>query len=142
MSIHIASNYERAMELLSNRIGSLIFPPFASERLEMLPLSHEQVLKLNLSRFEKGKRFRPSSSWDVVFDGIGWISLTGSGEVSLKIRSATSGILVREPLLPYEASRTQQKFVGKTISAIPENVKKIIERSAKDGNEKNDFVMQ
>jgi ribosome biogenesis GTPase A len=128
LSVHIANSQERALELLETRIGDVIFPPFSSERLQEFPLKHEKVIKINLSRPDRLKKSKLSSTWDVVFDGIGWISLCGFGEVDLRIRSAVPGILVREPLLPFEVLRTQRKFVGKSVSVIPESVKRIINR--------------
>lgn len=58
-------------------------------------------------------RRRPQAAADVVIAGLGWVSVTGAGPVTLRVW-APRGVLVmaREPLLPYESWETTAKFTG------------------------------
>eukprot|EP00903_Cladosiphon_okamuranus_P021077 g19362.t1 len=98
----------RVDDMLSQHVGKgqMIFPPFEPERLEELgalaPTDFDIV----------GAGWREAAA-DVVIAGLGWISVTGAGPVTLRVW-APRGVLVmaREPLLPYESWETTAKFTG------------------------------
>lgn len=48
---------------------------------------------------------------DIVFDGLGWISLTGCDAVRVQAYSIGMARL-RDPLMPYDAMRTSKRFTG------------------------------
>lgn len=56
---------------------------------------------------------KKQSAADVVIAGLGWVSVTGAGPVTLRVW-APRGVLAmaREPLLPYESWETTAKFTG------------------------------
>jgi hypothetical protein len=48
---------------------------------------------------------------DIVFPGVGWVSLTGVG--AMKVRTVAAGgtsATIREPLMPFEARNTTKRF--------------------------------
>ena len=50
---------------------------------------------------------------DIVFPGLGWVTLTGAGAVSVTVHSPPRmRVSTRDPLLPYEALTTARKFTG------------------------------
>lgn len=64
--------------------------------------------------FDSNKKTKKTqSAADVVIAGLGWVSVTGAGPVTLRVW-APRGVLVmaREPLLPYESWETTAKFTG------------------------------
>lgn len=53
------------------------------------------------------------SSDDIVFPGLGWISLTGCGPIQVRaIAAAGTKPYCREPVMPFEAQRTMKKWTG------------------------------
>ena len=62
-----------------------------------------------------GESWRKSNT-DIVIAGLGWISITGTGDCKLKVR-APAGIYVgeRDALLPFEAPTSTAKFTGGRI---------------------------
>lgn len=97
-------NVER---LLSSHVGKLLYPPSKAPSPDVLPLLSNPTKKkfnLKISGWER-------SSHDIVFDGIGWISITGMGSVYLEA-SSCSDIHQRTAMMPFDFKTTTRKFYG------------------------------
>ncbi|CAM9752959.1 unnamed protein product [Ectocarpus sp. 13 AM-2016] len=94
--------------MLSEHVGKgqMIFPPFDQERVDELG----PLVPTDFDIMGAGWR---ESAADVVIAGLGWVSVTGAGPVTVRVW-APRGVLVmaREPLLPYESWETTAKFTG------------------------------
>ena len=119
---------DKVDEFLTKHVGSLVFPPISNERLQQLgtlsrSLTFTCLLTYLLAKgpFQshvidvKGEGWRKSSI-DIVIAGLGWVSITGSGECRVKVTvpSGTS-VSTREALLPYEVAGSTASFTGGRI---------------------------
>jgi len=100
------SRTEKCMDVLAKFAGTRITPPATSERFsELLPwVPH---------RFELEGRGWLEACCDIVFHGLGWVSITCCGSLVVEAY-APEGVKVtmREPLMPYEAKWTGVKYTG------------------------------
>jgi hypothetical protein len=50
---------------------------------------------------------------DVVFPGLGWVSVTGSGRMHVRAQApGQTRAYAREPLMPFESRHNMKKFTG------------------------------
>ena len=53
---------------------------------------------------------------DVVFPGLGWVSVTGSGQLTVRaILPGQTRAYAREPLMPYESRHNMKKWTGSAV---------------------------
>lgn len=53
---------------------------------------------------------------DVVFPGLGWVSITGSGQMTVRaILPGQTRAYAREPLMPYESRHNMKKWTGSAV---------------------------
>eukprot|EP01042_Synura_sphagnicola_P001100 gene1100-1238_t len=96
----------RADEFIKKHTGKLVFPPDTFERVEELG-PYETI------EFEIQGEGWLKSRQDIVISGLGWLSVTGSGQCKVRVTvpSGTS-VAVRPSLMPYEAQHNTAKFTG------------------------------
>ena len=104
VSVHITktTNVER---ILTERVGKVVYPP--SVNSDALPLLANPC---RASFTIEGHGWKKSSR-DVVFDGIGWVSFTGSMDIRVNAYGS-SAIHDRPALMPFDARSTSRKFFG------------------------------
>lgn len=87
--------------------GISLVPPVASKRFPMLQpwVTH---------RFElKGTGWNEACA-DIVFHGLGWVSVTGCGECVVEAQAPEGvSVTMRDPLMPFEAKWTGVKYDGR-----------------------------
>ena len=50
---------------------------------------------------------------DVVLAGLGWVAVTGHGEVKIRVLAPEGvGVMQREPLMPFEARTSTESYRG------------------------------
>ena len=105
--------------LLRMHAGSILFPPFDFERFTQLGLGRGPAVLFDL----QGRGWMEAGE-DVVFPGVGWVAVTGSGR--LRVRASIAGSeglrsaeeeervlpFAREPLMPFDAKWSTKKFHG------------------------------
>ena len=99
--------------------GSMLSPPFDYERFTQLGLGRAPALLFDL----QGRGWMEAGE-DVVFPGVGWVAVTGSGRLRVRAFIAGSAGLsseeeeervlpfAREPLMPFDARSSTRKFHG------------------------------
>jgi 30S ribosome assembly GTPase len=107
---------ERADEFLQKHVGDLVFPPFSAERVaEIGPLVPRELEV-------QGNGWK-TSAVDIVISGLGWVSVTGALNCTVRVMAPESvGVRLREPLMPYETWDTTARWTG--LRAIKSNSKK------------------
>ena len=98
--------------LASARAGDRVLrPPFSAERAALLGIAEGAPIAI-YEFVIQGKGWRESAA-DIVFPGLGWISVTGSGELSVRTQPPRDiPVYVREPVMPFEARESSRKFTG------------------------------
>eukprot|EP00808_Paulinella_micropora_P010278 g16649.t1 len=112
VDIHITAT-EKVMSFLDQHAGSLLTPPFSSERYKELGLSsspHQDFEYWGKGWFE--------SCGDIVIPGLGWVALTGCDRVTVRVYTAghmtgTRSIFREDSLLPFEARSSTKAWHGK-----------------------------
>lgn len=105
LKIH-RTRIEKAARICQEWAGDKLTPPMDASRFgELLPWEPH--------RFEVTGTGWDEACVDVVFPGLGWISITGCGDCVLEAHAPVGvDITTREPLLPYEARWTGVKYRG------------------------------
>ncbi|XXQ31021.1 NOA1/YqeH-like C-terminal domain-containing protein [Plasmodiophora brassicae] len=93
------TNVER---LLKDRLQDILKIP--SDPMQTVSFMSPQTFEVSGEGWKK-------SCADIVFDGLGWISLTGCDAVRVQAYSIGMARL-RDPLMPYDAMRTSKRFTG------------------------------
>lgn len=99
-------NKEGADDFTRRHIGKLLAPPFSEERYDTLGKWVSKSCLVNGAGWKE-------AAIDVVFSGLGWVSITGVG--SLKIRICVPkgvGVFTREALMPYEVRQGAAYYTG------------------------------
>lgn len=99
--IHKTST-EKADELYRNQVGTLLTPPFSAETIANWPGLH--VADSITHEIENDEGNWQKACTDIVFSGLGWVSLTMKG--TARVRTFfPEGCLVglRPPLMPFES---------------------------------------
>jgi len=97
---------EKASSFVEKHIGALVTPPASIERLSDLGVFKESTFVV------EGEGWRKAGT-DVVIAGLGWVSVTGSGDCRIRVRAPEgTKVDIRPALLPYEASRSTASFSG------------------------------
>jgi ribosome biogenesis GTPase A len=108
------------VEFIEKHIGTLLSPPFTIESYRGLGEFEDHIFKIGGDGWLK-------SSTDIIITGLGWISFTGSGDCTVKVKVPKGTLLgLRSALLPFESQRTTGKVTGG----------KIVQRSKKSGSSK------
>jgi len=103
VTLHITDT-TKVSDLINKRATTLLIPPLDKDRTKELTMG--VLVKIPLH----GRGWRQSCV-DVVFPGLGWVSLTGCGDVTLMVAPPIgTDVFIREPLLPYEAPTTGRKW--------------------------------
>jgi hypothetical protein len=56
---------------------------------------------------------RRRACMDVVLAGLGWVAVTGHGEVKIRVLAPDGvGVMQREPLMPFEARTSTESYTG------------------------------
>jgi len=103
---------DKAEATLAKHVGGLLAPPASAERLAELGPFHSQTFHV------RGRGWDEVAT-DLVLPGLGWISVTGSGECSVAV-SVPPGVEVssREPMLSgaEHYRKTGVKFTGTRLT--------------------------
>ena len=87
----------------------LLTPPFTRERL--VELGELETRELTVA----GEGWMHAGA-DVVLAGVGWFSVTGTGQCRLRVHVPRGTYVgLREPLMPFEARQTTSKATGGRI---------------------------
>lgn len=105
VTLHPTSS-EKADDIRSRHIGSLITPPYTMEEVDALGESATYEFEVEGSSWKEGIA-------DIVIPGLGWICITGPGFAKVKV-TAPKGldVHIRDPLLPFEAWSHTASFTG------------------------------
>ena len=100
MKLH-PTDRTRSDEIITKHIGSMLFPPHSTERIEEIGPLEDHYFEIS------------GDSWTKGTAGLGWVCITGPGLAKVKV-SAPKGVSVtiRKPLLPYEAWQSTASFSG------------------------------
>lgn len=94
------------------RVGDLLKPPFDVERYRTLRSNS------TTTTFAVEGRGFDEAAIDVVLSGIGWFSVTGSGDCAVEVDGpANMLVTTRQPLLPFEAKYNTAKYTGGKLVA-------------------------
>ncbi|GAB0497926.1 hypothetical protein MMPV_009263 [Pyropia vietnamensis] len=89
--------------------GGLLTPPFQPDRAAALGSWSEQVVEVSGAGWK-------TASVDVVLSGLGWVALTGVGEMTLRVATPGGvGVFVRDALMPYETEGGVGVYTGGTV---------------------------
>lgn len=116
VKLHLTGT-DRADEFLDKHLGSeLIFPPFSKDRLG--ELGEWTPREFNIT----GGGWKTSAT-DIVISGLGWISVTGALDCTVRVMVPEHvGVRLRDPLMPYETWDTTARWTG--LRAIKTSKKK------------------
>jgi len=109
VDVHLTRT-ERVVTFLERHGGTGITPPFTHERfldLGLLDSTHTEFVV-------EGKGWLESGA-DIVFPGLGWISITGSGICKVRCYVANpqqTRVYLRESLMPYESRWSAKRWNG------------------------------
>jgi len=105
VTIHVGK-IDKAEDFRRKHVGRLLKPPFSEERLDEIGPLQKTELWAEGTTFER-------SCVDVIFAGLGWVSLTGMGRVDINAWAPEGvGVMTRLPLMPFEALSTTESFTG------------------------------
>eukprot|EP00929_Paragymnodinium_shiwhaense_P000725 TRINITY_DN100960_c0_g1_i1.p1 TRINITY_DN100960_c0_g1~~TRINITY_DN100960_c0_g1_i1.p1 ORF type:complete len:794 (-),score=173.12 TRINITY_DN100960_c0_g1_i1:157-2538(-) len=97
---------EKAEESFSKLVGNPLTPPFSKSRYQALQ-------PWETHRFELQGCGWDEACADIVFHGLGWVSITGCGPCVIEAHAPKGvAVTVREPLMPHEAKWTGVKYYG------------------------------
>jgi len=99
---------EKALGVARRLAGGKLLPPVSKDRFEDLQPWEPHVFELEGTGWHE-------ACCDIVFHGLGWVSITGCGPCTVKAH-APKGVdvtLRREPLMPFEAKWTGVKYKGR-----------------------------
>eukprot|EP00181_Compsopogon_caeruleus_P002023 CAMPEP_0184687484 /NCGR_PEP_ID=MMETSP0312-20130426/26552_1 /TAXON_ID=31354 /ORGANISM="Compsopogon coeruleus, Strain SAG 36.94" /LENGTH=588 /DNA_ID=CAMNT_0027143681 /DNA_START=26 /DNA_END=1792 /DNA_ORIENTATION=+ len=100
------SKTEGADEFLQKHAGSLLTPPFDSARLKNFGAWGSKTFRVSGVGWKK-------AAVDIVLSGLGWISVTGVGDISVRVTSPNVvGVFQRPPLMPFEIEKGASRFTG------------------------------
>ncbi|KAI0561655.1 50S ribosome-binding GTPase [Gracilaria domingensis] len=99
---------EDALEFTKKHAGALLKPPSSLEAFERLG---EWTSKSFTATGEGWKR----SCADIVLSGLGWVALTGAGDITVRICVPRGvGVFTRESLMPFETQKGVSSYTGAT----------------------------
>jgi len=96
-----------AADFVEKHVGQLLTPPSS-------PAGYAALGELDTQdiAFDGGHSWKKAFV-DIVFSGLGWVSLTGCQPVTLRVtRPKTVGLFAREPLMPFEVMEGVSTFTG------------------------------
>lgn len=95
-----------APEFLTKHVGGLLTPPFDNKRLEEMGRWTAKTFTTNGEGWKK-------AAVDVVLSGVGWVALTGSGSIRLRVNTPYGmGVFTRDALMPFEVQAGASKYTG------------------------------
>lgn len=96
------------LEFAEKHGGNKIYPPFTPQRCKEIGLHNGTRVSFDLH----GRGWLEACS-DVVFPGLGWVGITGSGQMTVRaLLPGETRAYSREPLMPFESRKTMKKFTG------------------------------
>lgn len=108
IKIHPGSG-EEPEEFMRRHAGGMLTPPSSPEALEKLG---EWTAKTFVATGEGWKK----SCMDIVLSGLGWIAVTGVGEITLRVQVPKGvGVFTREPLMPFETQTGASAYTGTSL---------------------------
>ena len=100
---------EKVSGVLDEHIGSLLSPPASAERLAEMGEFERQHFEL------EGRGWNDAAA-DIVLPGLGWVAVTGSGDIGVVVEVPRPvRVFTREPLLQTSAKRSSVKFDGSVL---------------------------
>lgn len=101
--------------------GGLLTPPYEADRAAALGGWTEQVVEVSGAGWK-------TASVDVVLSGLGWVALTGVGDMTLRVATPGGvGVFVRDALMPYETEGGVSVYTGGGV------INRLAERKSKQG---------
>jgi len=109
LTIH-RTKTETADAVYSAHAGELLRPAFKNP--ELVNFVKERY-EITCDKFDRASK-------DILFHGVGWVSITGSGSIVFDVISPfKAGVSLRPPLMPFEGSPERLvKIPGRTINRI------------------------
>ncbi len=98
----------RADDFIRNHAGELLTPPLAPgpERMAEIGEFDSHVIDID------GAGWKEAAA-DITLSGLGWVAVTGAGNVQVKVSVPKGiGISVRPPLMPFDIWEVAAKYTG------------------------------
>mmetsp|Transcript_6484 Transcript_6484/g.16017 ORF Transcript_6484/g.16017 Transcript_6484/m.16017 type:complete len:762 (+) Transcript_6484:241-2526(+) len=109
----------RAQSFVEKHTGTLLTPPLAPGRERM-----EQIGEFDYHTIEIDGAGWKEAAADITLTGLGWVAVTGSGRVKLRIGVPKGiGVSVRPPLMPYDIWEVAAKYTGAKAIRKPSKAK-------------------
>lgn len=98
----------RADDFIANHAGGLLTPPLGPgpERMAEMGEFDSHIIDID------GAGWKEAAA-DIALSGIGWVAVTGAGNVQVKISVPKGiGISIRPPLMPFDIWEVAAKYTG------------------------------
>lgn len=97
---------EDAEQFLEHHAGEMLTPPFSKENFSLLGEWTSKSFTANGEGWRK-------SCLDIVLSGLGWVAVTGVGDIRLRVCVPKGvGVFTREPLMPFETQTGASSYTG------------------------------
>lgn len=145
--MHITQTSNVDLAYLRKHTGSLLSPAHSFERAVEIGVKRlvdpSTFTVINV----QGRGWREAAE-DVVFAGLGWVALTGAGEVRIQVGVGThEGVMApyrRFSLMPFEAKSSGKRWTGTPVAKVhvgltgPEKRRREKERAKEKAKRKRD----
>lgn len=97
---------DRAEDFVAKHAGGILTPPLDPSRMEEIGEFETHDLEID------GCGWKEASA-DITLRGLGWVSVTGSGTVKVRVSVPKGiGLSVRPPLMPFDIWESTAKYTG------------------------------
>lgn len=107
IKLHPTSS-SKADEFIEKHAGSMLTPPFepGNQRMAELGEFESHVIEI------EGTGWKEAAA-DLTLTGLGWVAVTGSGSVKVKVTVPKGiGVAVRPPLMPFDIWEVAARYTG------------------------------